>query len=357
MMKPPMNPRAAGRRRFLRGSLGLACVVAAADTGAAATRAALPERMAGPVAGGWRRHTLALGTRVSVTVAGLPPPQADAAAQAALAEIRRVEAAASLFNGSALLSRLNRAGELTTDDPHLMRLLQAADHWWQASGGAFDPSVQPLWQLHQAAALRGGLAAAADIEQRLALVGWSAVQREALADGRSRIVLPRPGMALTLNGIAQGYASDRAWAVLREHGVEHALVDAGEWRAQGRSAAGRPWRLGLRDALLPTAAPARLLQAVAVQDASLASSGIGAAPFSADGSLHHLLDPRSGRSPQELAGATVLAPDACSADALSTSCMLLGVDAALALLERLPGVEALLQRSDGALVRTSGWPS
>ena len=49
--------------------------------------------------------------------------------------------------------------------------------------------------------------------------------------------------------------------------------------------------------------------------------------------------------------------DACSADALSTSCMLLGVDAALALLERLPGVEALLQRSDGALVRTSGWPS
>ena len=124
MMKPPMNPRAAGRRRFLRGSLGLACVVAAADTGAAATRAALPERMAGPVAGGWRRHTLALGTRVSVTVAGLPPPQADAAAQAALAEIRRVEAAASLFNGSALLSRLNRAGELTTDDPHLMRLLQ-----------------------------------------------------------------------------------------------------------------------------------------------------------------------------------------------------------------------------------------
>ena len=149
MMKPPMNPRAAGRRRFLRGSLGLACVVAAADTGAAATRAALPERMAGPVAGGWRRHTLALGTRVSVTVAGLPPPQADAAAQAALAEIRRVEAAASLFNGSALLSRLNRAGELTTDDPHLMRLLQAADHWWQASGGAFDATDAGKLEVHE----------------------------------------------------------------------------------------------------------------------------------------------------------------------------------------------------------------
>jgi thiamine biosynthesis lipoprotein len=164
-------------------------------------------------------------------------------------------------------------------------------------------------------------------------------------------------MQATLNGLVQGYASDRAWAVLREHGIDHALIDAGEYRAIGNAAPGLPWRIGVRRPDPQRAASAAALaDVVPLHDAALASSGNDGLSFSADRRLHHILDPRTGVSPAELAGVTVLAADACSADALSTACMVLGVERGRALVERVPGAMALFQHRDGQVLRTRGWP-
>ncbi len=381
------------RRRFLRGHLVLALALSGAGSPAVAGRV-LPGGRGGPdsllpggraLPGGGTggassgpliiRRAIAFGTRIAVTVAGADPAHARRAADAALAEIAAIEASVSLHAPRSALARLNRDGRLDAADPHLTALLQEALRWGAATDGAFDVTVQPLWRLYFAAAARGGVPDDAAVERMRALVDWRSIRMRGAS-----IVLERAGMQATLNGLAQGYATDRAWQVLREHGIEHALVDAGEWRASGRHVGDphdggplsgdlpsgdphdgdRPWQLGIRDPLAPPASagrPAALLEVIPLQDAALATSGSDEYRFTADGRLYHILDPRTGRSPAELAGVTVLAPDACTADALSTACMVLGIERSIALIDAQPGVAALLVRSDGRQVTTAGWPT
>lgn len=327
----------ATRRRFLRGSLALLAGLAGGRTRAA------------PGPRTW--HALAFGTRVSITIAAAQAPRADAAAGAALAEIAAVEAAVNLYAPASPLARLNRDGRLEAGDPHLVTLLQQALRWSALSDGAFDVTVQPLWRRHFAASVRGIELAPRQIEAARALIGWRGIRIE--TGGALRF--ERPGMQATLNGLVQGYASDRAWAVLRAHGIEHALVDAGEFRAAGCAAPLEPWRIGVRRPQ-PWRGAQALVEVVPLRDAALASSGNDGFSFSADRRLHHILDPGTGLSPGELAGVTVLAADACSADALSTACMVCGVERGRELVASLPGAAALFQRRDGTLLRTAGWP-
>lgn len=347
---------AAPRRRLLRGALGLlgsalahAACADGADSGEGSSGAAVFEApRAGPLQQG---RALAFGTRVGITVAGLAPEAARRAIDAALAEIAAVDAASRLFTPEGELARLNREGRLAAPGERLRELLGQAQHWGAASGGAFDVSVQPLWRLYFAASARGELPSPAAIAARREAVDWRGLRLDA-----GGAAFDRPGMQLTLNGLAQGLASDRAWAVLRAHGVRDALVDAGEWRAAGQPEAGRPWRLGIRRPGAPSARPAQLLQAVELRDRALSSSGDDGLAFSADRREHHILDPRSGHSPRELAAVSVLAPDAVTADALSTACMVLGLEAGRGLVASLPGVEALFVTKRGQTVATPGWP-
>lgn len=309
------------RRRFLRGSLALAL---ATPVGAAMPRT---------------RHGLAFGTRVRITVADQPAAQADAALDAAFAALREAESAAALHQRDGALWQLNQHGHIDwgdgAADRTLRPLLAQALRWAEATEGAFDPSIQPLWQAHFAAMAAGHALPAAARAQARALADWRGVR----VDSRGA-QLAREGMQLTLNGLAQGFAADRAWDALAAQGVRHALVDAGEWRA-----AGPAWRLGLRPGGT----------AIALRDAAVASSGMDGFRFSADGRLFHILDPRTGLSPPELAAAHVIAPDACTADALSTACMVLGRQRALALVRELPQVHACLIDRAGRTWTSAHW--
>jgi len=169
--------------------------------------------------------------------------------------------------------------------------------------------------------------------------------------GPRRISL-RPGMAVTLNGIAQGFAADRVREVLRAHGVRHALVDAGEFHGMGRKPDGDAWRVGVQHPRRPDAWAAL----AALEDRFLATSGDYATPFSDDFKSHHIFDPSTGRSPEELASATILAPSGLEADALSTAVFVLGGRKGLALAASRPGVDALLIRKDGTELRTPNFP-
>ncbi|MGE3926179.1 MAG: FAD:protein FMN transferase [Lautropia sp.] len=356
--------RGAVRRRFVRGSLSL-LAAAGSHTGAAALgqdAAAAPGRGAVPGRGAAAgdaalaiRTGIAFGTRIRITIAGLAPAAADRAAGAALAEISGIERVASLYLPQSALSRLNATGRLEAPDARLVDLLAAAQDWSSRSGGAFDVSVQPLWDLY--AATPGAAPPSQALTSALALVDFRAIE---VAPDRIRLALA--GARLTLNGIVQGFAADRALAALRAHGAECALVDAGEFAATRRDAAGTPWRIGVRDPLAraPAAVPllldaSALIDTIALADAAVASSSDQSFRFTADGRAHHIFDPRSGTSPPELAGATVVAADATSADALSTACMVLGVERSLALLAATPGAAALLVRKDGQRVATANW--
>ena len=327
------------RRQWLRTSLGLGVALVGAGAGAGAgVGAPSAGAPAGPLV--WReRAVLGFGTTLWLRAAHRDPDTVERALDAAVAAIRHVEAQMSLFDPTSAVSRLNRDGELRAADGDLLRVQRLAQQVSARSGGTFDVTVQPLWQAWDGARLAGRMPTAQALAQALARVGW-----RGLEVGSHHVRLRRPGMALTLNGIAQGYAADLARERLRAHGVEHALLDTGEWAPLGRGPGDRPWTLAVADpraAAESTASEAaHAIAALCAEGRSVATSSDAHTTFTADRRHHHIFDPRSGESPTQLASVTVVAPSCALADALSKVLFMGGIPEALAL-ARLWGVDVL----------------
>jgi thiamine biosynthesis lipoprotein len=301
---PDMNTL---RRRLLQ-------ISAAAFAGAAV---GLPARAAAPLQ--WRG--VAMGASASITLAH---PDAAALIARARDEIARLEHIFSLHDPASALSRLNATGRLATPPFELLECLALSATMHAASAGRFDPTVQPLWQLYAETA--GQAPAPAALAQRLARVGWQAVRFDAGA-----VRLTRPGMALTLNGVAQGYVADRVAALLRAAGLRDVLVNTGEFHALGVAPDGDDWQITPDDGSGNWPAP------VALRDAAMASSAPRGTAFDAAGQIGHILDPRSGlpaRTPWRLISVTAL--QAALADALSTAMCLMTRSEMVALLRAFP---------------------
>ena len=242
-----------------------------------------------------------LGAALTLHLVGADPHQARTTFARVAAEIERIESLASLYRDSAL-TRLNRDGHLAWPSPDLLDLLTLAGQVHSATAGAFDPTVQPLW-----------LALAQGLTADPALAGWDRVHLSP-----KEIRLDR-GQALTLNGIAQGWAADRIAALLRAQGFSEALVDMGEISALA-SQTGWPVQIAGPDGAE--------LASTRLTDRALATS-------SPRGTLvngqPHILGPQG--QPPLWQTVSVSAPSAAVADALSTAFCLMeraAIDAALA---------------------------
>jgi len=304
-----------------------------------------------PAADGELRATTAsshaMGCEVSLTVFHDDPVLAQRAVTAALEEIRRIEGLASIYQPHSQLSELNRRGRLDRPDADLVELLRAAQDMAQQTSGAFDVTVQPLWDLYAAAAKTGGVPDAAALAAATRTVDWRRLEVAPQA-----VRLGGPGMAVTLNGIAQGFAADRAMAVLQGHGIRHALASAGEIAARGGKPDGTPWTVGVQH---PRQADA-YVELVQLQGRCLSTSGDYATTFTADHRLHHVFDPQSGRSPGHFASVSVVAPSATQADALSTAVFVLGPEKGLGLIRATAGADVLMVFKDGRVRATEGFP-
>jgi thiamine biosynthesis lipoprotein len=330
------------RRKMISASLGLGALAATARLGAFA--ASDPAQDLKP----YKLSGHALGTSVSLLVLHADADRAQAALADALAEVQAVDALMSLYRDDSPLVELNRTGVLTRPDERMLEVLRYSQDLSERTKGAFDITVQPLWDAFTQAKERKGLPAPESLREARALVDWRGLN---VSEDAAR--LRRPGMAVTLNGVAQGYAADRALAAVRRHGVVHALIDAGEFDTLGRKPHGDPWVLGVQHPRDPAAIAARL----AMDGRALATSGDYETFFTPDFLHHHIFDPATGDSPLELASTSVLAPNALQADGLSTAFMVLGPERSLALAATLPGVDALLIGKNGQIWRTPGLPA
>jgi FAD:protein FMN transferase len=269
----------------------------------------LPGASAKPLALQWReRAMVGLGTTLSLRAGHTDGGRADAALDAAVAAIRHVEQQMSLFVSDSALCRLNRDGLLHQPHPDLVQILKLAQRVSQKSQGAFDVTVQPLWDVWQKAKQAGQLPSAHNVQSAVARVGWQHLQVTP-----QRIRFAQPHMAATLNGIAQGFASDLARSALRSSGIEHALIDTGEWSALGTSPQQSPWTLGVADPRHPQ----RLIAKLAMGGGAVATSSDVQYRFGSDDKHHHIFDPKTGYSPSQLASVTVLASSCALADALT----------------------------------------
>lgn len=294
------------------------------------------------------RTSHALGTEVSITALHENPDVAERAITAAFAELNLIEDVMSLYRPHSQLSRLNRDGVLNDPHPHFVQVLATARRMSERSAGAFDVTVQPLWSLHAAAQKAGRTPSATEIDAARSGIDWRRVDVSP-----SRIVLRGDGTAVTLNGIAQGFATDRATSVLRSYGIEHALINAGELTNLGDKEDGQPWTVGIQHPRRDDA----WISLARLDGRCLATSGDYATTFSADRSRHHIFDPHTGHSPAEFASVSVVAATGLEADALSTAIFVAGLDRGLELIRSTPGADALFVLKSGRVLQTDGFPA
>lgn len=286
-----------------------------------------------------RWQGLAMGAPASLVLHhGGDTAGAQAALTSTLAELSRLEGMFSLFRADSVLSQLNRAGRVDNVPPEFVALLHTALDMAARSGGVFDPSIQPLWSLYFDHFVVGGntQAPAPDkVALARALVDWRGVRLTG-----SAVTLARPGMGLSLNGVAQGFITDRCSDVLRAHGFSHMLVDMGEPRAVAAKPDGSAWQIGLADPRDPN----RAVHTLSVLDQAVATSGGYGTRLDAAGLYTHLINPRTGGTAPAFESVTVVASSATQADALSTALALIprsDVAARLALLRTQPGCRAI----------------
>lgn len=289
-----------------------------------------------------------LGTLVTVTVVHPDASAAGAMVDEAFAEITRLEAILSRHRPDSPLSRLNATGRIDHAPSALLHVMTQALDYARMSDGAFDPTVAPLLELYASRAERDeGLPDTSAVANALPLVGYEGV----LVQGGG-VAFERPGMSLTLDGIAKGYVVDRTVATLVGSGADRVLVDAGgDMASGGQGSVDEPWTVAVQD---PRDARGTI-DLVRLSGGCIATSGDYLQSFTEDRSAHHIIDPRTGHSPAHTASVSVVAESAMAADALSTAVMVLGPEAGIGFLELLDGVEGLLVTKSGATLRTKGF--
>jgi len=260
-------------------------------------------------------------------------------------EIERFEQIFSLYRPDSEISRLNDAGRLLKPSPELHELIEGSQRLGELSGGAFDISVQPLWRVYEAH-FWSRTDIQRDIAARARDVAQTLVDFRQIESGAARVAFARAGMAITLNGIAQGYISDAIADMLRNDGFDSAVVDLGEYRVIGRHPDGRPWRVGIRDGRNSGSVD----RVVDLEDMALAVSGGYGTTFDASGRFHHIFDPRTGASANNLVDVAVIGPRATAADGLATAICVGGETVAPTLLAAYPRTRAILTRSDGTSI-------
>jgi len=309
------------RRRFLTISAAAACLPTAHAHAAEFT---------------WRG--VALGAAASVKLLGPDGAALHELARQIESEIARLEAIFSLYRRDSDISRLNRTGRLDAPPAEMLELLSLAGAINHHTAGAFDPTIQTLWRVHASAAAQDRAPTPEALDDARRRTGWRHVRF-----GPTAVRFARPGMAMTFNGIAQGFVADRIADLLRARGFANVLIDMGEINAVGRRADGTPWRVGI-------AAPDGLVLAeVALSDRALATSAPFGTLLDPSRQTGHIIDPRTGLPAGKWALASVSDSQAVIADALSTAfCMLRRKDIDRAL-TRFPGarLETLSTRSEG----------
>jgi thiamine biosynthesis lipoprotein len=300
-------------------------------------------------AGQWlTREEAIMGTAIRVELWCEEPASGQAAIDAVLAEMHRIDRTMSPHKPDSELSRINRDAhrEPVALSNEMFLLLVQAQRFAQLSHGAFDITFASVGTLYD---YREGRAPDAQALARgRAAIGWRGLE----LDARTRSVkFAREGMCIDLGGFAKGHAVDNAAAILARHGIHHAHVAAGGDSRVIGDKRGRPWTIGVRD---PRKADA-LVALLPLVDTAISTSGDYERFFERDGVRHHhIVNPATGESPRDVRSVTVLAADGLTCEAMSKAVFVLGTERGLDMVETLEGVDAIVVDAAGVLHASRG---
>jgi thiamine biosynthesis lipoprotein len=289
-----------------------------------------------------------MGTRIAVELWAEDRAKGDAAIDAVMREMRRVDAAMSTFKPTSELSIVNQraAGAPVKIGDELFDLLTTAERYSRDTDGAFDITYASVGYMYDFR--RRKRPDQANINQALAAIDY----RHVVLDPQARTVrFSQQGVRIDLGGIGKGHAVDRGIAVLQARGISRALITAGGDSRIVGDRFGDPWVIGIRH-------PDRKNEVIAripLEDAAISTSGDYERYFDEDGvRYHHIIDPHTGHSASKVRSATIIGPTATRTDGLSKTAFVLGAERALEIYNRLDDVDAILVTPDGRVLYSKG---
>ncbi|HWR22983.1 MAG TPA: FAD:protein FMN transferase [Feifaniaceae bacterium] len=239
-------------------------------------------------------------------------------------------------------------GQPVTVSDYTREVLEASAQTSAACGGAFDITVAPSVALWDFKSETPSLPDAEKLSKAAKLADYTKVKLEG-----STVTLPA-GMQIELGSIAKGYITDKIAEYCRSRGVKRGILNfGGNVVVIGGRPDGAPWNVGIQDPIEPTGQPLITLPAT---DSAVVTSGVYERGFTLDGvRYHHILDPKTGWPVQNgLASVTILTKDSLTADAYDTACFVMGLEKGMALVESIPGMEAVFIDSENNIHYSSG---
>ena len=264
------------------------------------------------------QQIFAMDTFMTLTACG---PNSQKAVEAAVEEIRRLDALLSTENPNSAVSQLNVSGGGSLD-PDVAALLSASLAAYQSTGGIFDPTIYPLTRLWGFPTQDYHIPTPAELSETLPLVNASLLQFDDAA------LTLAPGQQIDFGGIAKGYTAARIMDIFRKLDIKSGIVSlGGNVQVLGARPDGSPWRIGIQDPDAPRGASLAVLE---IMDRAIVTSGGYERCFEEDGQTYiHILDPRTGYpADSDLLSATAVSEDGTLADVLSTSLYIMGLEGA-----------------------------
>ena len=305
--------------------------------------------MPAPASAVWREKTDAImGTRIYVEVWAEDAASGDAAIDAVMADMTRIDVLMSHYKPESQLSQINAraAREPVQVDPELFDLIRQSLYFSRITEGAFDITYASVGHLYNYP--RRIKPTEAQIRSALPAVDY----RNLLLDPvRHTVRFEHPGMRIDLGGIGKGYAVDHGIDILKARGIQHAVVTAGgDTRIIGDHM-GRPWVVGIRNPDDKN----KVVTRIPLVDAAMSTSGDYERYFDENGvRYHHIIDPHTGHSASKVRSATILGPTATETDGMSKTAFVLGAEKALEIINRMPQYDAVFVRPDGKVLYSNG---
>jgi len=292
---------------------------------------------------------LAMGTFVSMTLFHPSRDKAEEAMGTAFEEIERLAGLMNRFDGATAVAQLNSEGFLKDVPPEVVEVVARALDYHRLSHGNFDISVKPVVDLFKKnfADRKTALPSNTDLDNALRLVGSDNIE----VKGRT-IRFKKPGIGITLDGIAKGYIVDMASKILADHQVRDHLINAGgDIRTMGTRRDKKPWTVAIQNPRKKKQYP----DIIHMTDGAVATSGNYEVYFDQEKMFHHIVNPRTGLSPEMNTSVSVLSDTAMDADALSTSVFVMKPAVGTRFIDSVPDCECLVMEKGGKKFKTPGW--
>lgn len=291
-----------------------------------------------------------MGNRFDFSVVDPNPEEARAHLEAAVAEVKRIEALLTTFSETSQTAAINRMAGIcpVAVDQEVFDLLERSVKISMLTQGAFDLTYgaldKSLWNFDPSIT---ALPSPEIAQKSVRLINWRDIE---LNERACTIFLKKQGMRLGFGGIGKGYAADRAKIVLQKRGANAGVINAsGDLCAWGTRADGSPWTVGISN----PDCPSEILARFNLGEQAVATSGNYEKYAIINGKRYsHTIDPRTGMPATGLKSVTVVAPYAELADALTTPVIVMGLKAGLNLLNQLHGIAGVLMTDDNHIFTT-----